>query len=137
MKSIKDLDIAVGLCERDGLILMLQRKDDNPMWDKKWEFPGGKIEAGEDPEVAVVREVREETNLPVVRTSFFKLHDHDWHLEDKILRVHIHCFYCEIGEGDFVHESDKAYQAGWFTKDEALALDSLEANNEILNAYFA
>lgn len=137
MKPIKDLNIVVGLCERDGRILMLQRRDHNPMWDKKWEFPGGKIEAGEEPEAAVQREIQEETGLPIVNSRFFRLHNHDWHLEDKILRVHIHCFHCVVGDGEISHERDKAYQAGWFTKDEALNLDSLAANDDILKAYFA
>ena len=135
MKPIKDLLIVVGLCERDGKILMLQRRDDNPMWDKKWEFPGGKIEAGEEPEVAVHREVQEETGLPILQSRFFKLHNHDWHLKEKILRVHIHCFHCVVGEGEPVFEGDKAYQAQWFTSDDALALDSLEANDAILKAF--
>ncbi|MFA4845556.1 MAG: NUDIX domain-containing protein [Patescibacteria group bacterium] len=135
MKPVKDLLIVVGLCERDGRILMLQRKDENPMWDKKWEFPGGKIEGGEDPETAIYREVQEETGLTIVRSRFFKLHQHDWDLDQKILRVHIHCFHCVVGEGEPVFETDKAYQSQWFSKEEALTLDSLAANDDILKAF--
>ena len=43
-KPIKELDIAVGLVMRDGHLLLLQRKDEREIWDKQWEFPGGKIE---------------------------------------------------------------------------------------------
>ncbi len=135
MKPVKDLAIAVAICERDGKILMLQRKDDNPLWDKKWEFPGGKIEAGEQPDSAIDREVREETGLPIINSRFFKLHDHDWELEEKILRVHIHCFHCVVGDGEAVVEIDHAYQFGWFSLQDALTLDSLEANDDILKAY--
>lgn len=135
MKPIKDLLIVVGICERDGKILMLQRKDDNPLWDKKWEFPGGKIEVGEEPKHAIHREVQEETGLTILRSRFFRLHDHDWDLEEKILRVHIHCFHCVVGEGEPIFEQDKAYQSGWFSPDDVLSLDSLEANDDILKAY--
>ncbi|MBI4438045.1 NUDIX domain-containing protein [Candidatus Uhrbacteria bacterium] len=135
MKPVKDLNIVIGLCERKGQFLLLQRRDENPLWDRKWEFPGGKIEAGEEPEIAIVREVQEETGLPILASRFFRLHDHDWNLEEKVLRVHIHCFHCLVGEGEAQHEQDKAYQAQWFSKEEALALDSLEANGDILKAF--
>ncbi len=135
MKPVKDLDIVVGVCERNARILMLQRRDDNPLWDKKWEFPGGKIEVGEDPTEAIAREVHEETGLSILESRFFKLHEHDWRLEDKILRVHIHCFHCVVGEGEPQHEGEKAYQSAWFTYEDALELDSLEANDTILKAF--
>jgi len=38
-----------------------------------WEFPGGKIEQGETPEAAIIREVKEEVNIDVINPLFFKL----------------------------------------------------------------
>ncbi len=56
--------IAVGVCWRRGKLLIGRRRDDQ-MLGGLWEFPGGKIESGESPEQAAVREVAEETALTV------------------------------------------------------------------------
>jgi 8-oxo-dGTP diphosphatase len=50
---------SVVLVDRDGRILIATRPEDKPMAGL-WEFPGGKVEAHETPEAAVVRELREE-----------------------------------------------------------------------------
>ena len=135
MKPFKEIEIAVAICERDGKILLIQRRDTNPMWDKQWEFPGGKLEAGESPEAAVRREVGEETGLVVIESKFFLLHHHDWELPERVLRVHLHCFHCVVGEGDVKLEEEKAYQHAWPTPTEALEYDSLSANNDILHFF--
>src|ERR1700681_349797 len=51
--------VVAAVIERDGRILIAQRKrtGQHPL---KWEFPGGKVEPGEAPEAAVVRELEEE-----------------------------------------------------------------------------
>lgn len=134
-KPKKELDIAVGLIIRNGSILLLQRKDDLPMWDKKWEFPGGKIEKGESAHDAIRREIAEETGLTVTEASFLGVHHHDWILEDSVLSVHIHCFECSVGEGEVVHEEKSAYGSAWTSPEEALTFDSLEANADILKKF--
>lgn len=135
MKPLKEIEIAVAICERDGKILLIQRRDSNPMWDKQWEFPGGKLEAGESPEAAMQREIGEETGLHILESRFFHLHHHDWELPEKILRVHLHCFHCVVGEGDVRIEQEKAYTHAWPTPVEALDYDSLSANNDILHIF--
>lgn len=52
-------EVVAGVLERDGKILICRRRADQPH-PLKWEFPGGKIEAGESPKEALVRELREE-----------------------------------------------------------------------------
>jgi len=54
--------VVAGILERDGRILICQRKADqaHPL---KWEFPGGKVEAGEEPEAALQRELNEELGI--------------------------------------------------------------------------
>lgn len=54
--------VVAGILERDGQILICRRRADQPH-PLKWEFPGGKIEAGESPETALVRELREELGI--------------------------------------------------------------------------
>jgi 8-oxo-dGTP diphosphatase len=54
--------VAAALIVRDGEVLIGQRRPDQPM-ALLWEFPGGKIEAGESPEQALARELDEELGI--------------------------------------------------------------------------
>lgn len=56
------LKVAAGVIERDGKILVGQRKRDDSH-ALKWEFPGGKVERGETPSIALARELREELGI--------------------------------------------------------------------------
>jgi 8-oxo-dGTP diphosphatase len=136
MMPIKELDIVVSICEREDRFLLIQRRDNNPLFDKKWEFPGGKFKIGEDPNTAINREIVEEIGIMALQSRFFGIHTHDWHLDDHILRVHIHCFHSLVGEGLTKLEETKAYQHKWVTKRELLKMDILEANKNIVNTFF-
>ena len=54
--------VVAAVIECDSLVLIAQRKDAGPH-ALKWEFPGGKVEPGETPEAAAVRELREELGI--------------------------------------------------------------------------
>jgi 8-oxo-dGTP diphosphatase len=54
--------VVAGILERDGNILICRRRADQPH-PLKWEFPGGKIEAGESPGSALIRELQEELGI--------------------------------------------------------------------------
>ncbi|MDB6176790.1 (deoxy)nucleoside triphosphate pyrophosphohydrolase [Paracoccus sp. Z330] len=60
MKTV--LVAAVALIDPDGRVLLAQRPEGKPMAGL-WEFPGGKVEPGETPEVALIRELDEELGI--------------------------------------------------------------------------
>jgi 8-oxo-dGTP diphosphatase len=55
---------AVALVDRDGRVLLAQRPEGKSMAGL-WEFPGGKVAAGESPEAALIRELKEEIGIDV------------------------------------------------------------------------
>lgn len=56
--------VAAAMVDRDGRVLVQQRPSGTAMAGL-WEFPGGKIEAGETPEAALIRELQEELGIEV------------------------------------------------------------------------
>ena len=58
------LVVAAALVDADGRVLIAQRPEGKNMAGL-WEFPGGKIEADESPDVALIRELREELGIAV------------------------------------------------------------------------
>jgi mutator protein MutT len=64
-ESQKVVEVVAAVIERDGLILIGQRKLSG-RHPGKWEFPGGKVERGEEPRDALARELREELGIEAV-----------------------------------------------------------------------
>jgi 8-oxo-dGTP diphosphatase len=60
--------VAAALIDAEGRVLVQQRPAGKPM-EKLWEFPGGKLEPGETPEAALVRELHEELGINVAAAS--------------------------------------------------------------------
>ncbi|MBO0739941.1 MAG: (deoxy)nucleoside triphosphate pyrophosphohydrolase [Hyphomicrobiaceae bacterium] len=63
---------ACALIDADGRVLLAKRPRGRPL-EGLWEFPGGKVEAGETPEAALVRELDEELGIAVTETCLAPL----------------------------------------------------------------
>lgn len=95
--------VVAALIVRDGKVLICQRTQHQPM-ALKWEFPGGKIEPGEQPKAALKRELEEELGISanigdevaqirhqyrrggVVELRFYEVHEFEGELENKIFK---------------------------------------------------
>ena len=82
-----------------------------------WEFPGGKIEEGETPQEALVREIKEELETEISVGELIDTIEYDY----PTFHLSMDCFWAEIVSGDLVLTEHEA--AKWLTKDE---LDSVE-----------
>lgn len=88
------IEMATGILEYKGKILIQKRKP-HGVWPNLWEFPGGRLEPGETPEMALMREYLEETELPVGNLIKIKTVQHSY----TIYRVTLHCFFCSLTHG--------------------------------------
>ena len=63
---------ACALLDREGAVLLAKRPAGRPLAGL-WEFPGGKVEAGEQPEEALIRELREELGVDIAKEDLTPL----------------------------------------------------------------
>lgn len=87
MNSKKTVHVAVGVIKQDKRIFICKRPQ-NSHQGGLWEFPGGKVEAGETVTQALKRELAEEVAINVKTSTPFLLIEHDY--GDKKVRLDIH-----------------------------------------------
>ena len=89
---MKHYNISAAIIIVEKQILCLQRGESKYDYiSKKFEFPGGKIEEGESPENAVIREINEELNLNIYDLLFFSTVDHEY----PDFKITMHAFLCK------------------------------------------
>lgn len=88
---------ACALVDVDGRVLIARRPEGKPMAGL-WEFPGGKVEAGERPEAALIRELREELSIDVTEACLAPLSFASHAYEDFHLLMPL--FICRRWKGD-------------------------------------
>lgn len=95
-----------------------------------WEFPGGKIEAGETPEEALVREIHEELDTEIRVGELIDTIEYDY----PTFHLSMDCFWAEVIAGRLVLK--EAADARWLTKETLESVQWLPADQTIIDAIY-
>ena len=125
MKSIKVVAaiICSSIAKKDRVLATARGYGD---YKGMWEFPGGKIEVGETPQQALVREIKEELDVEVTVGEL--LHSIEYDYPD--FHLSMDCFWCEISTGTL--EAKEAQEIRWLHSHELNDLPWLPADLEII-----
>lgn len=107
------LEMSTGIVMRDGFVFV-QKRPPYGVWAGLWEFPGGCLEPGESPEDAVVREVEEETELPVTTGEKVAVVKHSY----TTCRVTMHAFFCNLLDAARTPVLHAAVEGKWIRPEE-------------------
>ena len=88
----------------------------------KWEFPGGKLEAGETSQQALIREIQEELAVKIEVGELIDTIEYDY----PTFHLSMDCFLCVVVDGEIILKEAEA--ARWLDKDELYSVDWLPAD---------
>ena len=117
MKTIRVVAAIIKATNEDGETIIFATQRGYGDFKGGWEFPGGKIEKGETPQEALVREIKEELETEISVGELIDTIEYDY----PTFHLSMDCFWAKIVSGDLVLTEHEA--AKWLTKDE---LDSVE-----------
>lgn len=112
--KIKHIEVVAAVIVDNGRIFATQRGYGD--WKDWWEFPGGKIEKGENPEEALQREIREELATEINIVQLLQTVEYTY----PTFHIKMHCYICSISKGKLTLLEHEA--ARWL---EAQELDSV------------
>ena len=122
MKTIRVVAAIIKAINKDGEPIIFATQRGYGDFKGGWEFPGGKIEEGETPEEALVREIKEELGTEIVVGELIDTIEYDY----PTFHLSMDCFWAEIVSGDLVLKEHEA--AKWLRMDELDSVDWLPAD---------
>ena len=87
---MRTIEVVAAIIRKGDKIFATQRG--YGPWKDWWEFPGGKMEPGETPEQALLREIREELSAAIIIDKF--LHTVEWDYSE--FHLTMHCYLCSL-----------------------------------------
>jgi 8-oxo-dGTP diphosphatase len=124
---MKRIDVVAGLIVREGKLLVCQRRAD-AVFPLKWEFPGGKVEAGETHEQALRRELKEELNIEIRGMTQVWRYEHKYS-EDLIVNL----IFFRI-DGYFLEFTNLVFHdLRWMAIEDLPNLDFLDGDLPLIN----
>jgi len=124
------VDVVAAIIERDGNIL-LARRDGSSDQAGLWEFPGGKVEAGETQPQALIRELQEEMAIDVQVEAWVASHD----TPQSARVIRLHAWRISAFQGDIKLRCHSEYV--WVTPLQAFSYALAPADIPLLEAYCA
>ena len=121
---MKQIEVVAAIIRKGDKIFATQRGYGE--WKDWWEFPGGKMEAGETPEEALKREILEELSTGINVDEFLCTVEHDY----PAFHLKMHCYLCSLMT-DSLHLNEHE-AAKWLTKDELDGVKWLPADLEVI-----
>ncbi len=121
--------VAAAVIQRGDELLMTQRPPGGPL-GLLWEFPGGKIEKGESPEHALVRELREELSVEAAAHEVLGVEAHDY---PSGLKVEIVFIRCTIPSESF-RPSAEVHAIRWMKPSDVDLSEVLAADRDFLRS---
>lgn len=117
---MKEIEVVAAIIHEDGKIFATQRGYGE--FAGGWEFPGGKLEKGESPEHALVREIQEELNTTIEVGELIETVEYDY----PTFHLKMYCYLCQrvSGQLDLLEHS----AAKWLTKETLTSVDWLPAD---------
>lgn len=122
-KTLKRIEVVAAIIKKDNEIFATQRGYGD--FKGGWEFPGGKIEAGEKPEQALIREIKEELAVEIEVGELLHTVEYDY----PTFHLTMHCFVCTLVSGELELKEHQA--AKWLTRETLDSVEWLPADVEV------
>ena len=121
---MKQIEVVAAIIRKEDKIFATQRGyGDFKDW---WEFPGGKMESGESPEDALIREIQEELETRIVVERLVQTVEWDY----PKFHLRMHCFWCHVESGSLTLKEHEA--ARWLSRDQFDSVDWLPADKVVV-----